>query len=137
MLPTIVALTLAPALMPSCALCGTGWGNRPPAALAVIAGLVVVVGSKIVAMSVVSQYDELAEAVRRGASEITAWLEGEPFKSPGTVQNLDSSLGDIWSGTSTTCRRPERGRLPLDRARPRVAMLSSSCVTAPTSGAGS
>ncbi len=68
-----------------------------------IAGLVVVAGLvAIVAMSVVSQYDELADAVRRGASEITAWLEGEPFNiSQERVQNLDSSLGDVWDSTST------------------------------------
>ena len=103
-LPTIVALTLAPALMPVVRLVRQRVGaHRPAAALALIAGLVVVVGLvAIVAMSVVSQYDELADAVRRGASEITAWLEGEPFNiSRERVQNFDSSLGDVWDSTST------------------------------------
>ena len=103
-LPTIVALTLAPALMPVVRLVRQRVGaHRPAAALALIVGLVVVAGLlTVVAMSVVSQYDELAEAVRRGASEITAWLEGEPFNiSRERVRNFDSSLGDVWDSTST------------------------------------
>ena len=103
-LPTIVALTLAPALMPVVRLVRQRVGaHRPAAALALIVGLVVVAGLlTVVAMSVVSQYDELAEAVRRGASEITAWLEGEPFNiSRERVRNFDSSLGEVWDGTST------------------------------------
>ena len=103
-LPTIVALTVAPALMPVARLVRRRLGvNRPAAALALIAGLVVVAGLiAVVTTSVVSQYDELADSVRRGASEVTAWLEGEPFNvSQERIRDLDGSLGDVWGGAST------------------------------------
>jgi predicted PurR-regulated permease PerM len=103
-LPTIVALTLAPALMPIARFVRKRLGvHRPAAALALLAGLVLVGGLiAVVALSVVSQYDELAEAVRSGVSEITDWLEGEPFNlSSDRVSNLDSSLGDVWANTSS------------------------------------
>jgi putative heme transporter len=98
-LPTIVALTIAPALTPLAAwLRRRGLGRAAPgtalvAGIAVIAGLVA-----LVTVSVVDEYDELAAAVRAGVEDVTDWLEGEPFNlSFEGDRDLDASLGDAWN----------------------------------------
>jgi predicted PurR-regulated permease PerM len=102
-LPTVVALTLAPALTPLVGFLRRRLGlRRPAAALALVAGLAVVVGLlALVSTSIASQYGELADAVGRGVQDITNWLEGEPFNlSVDRADNLDSYLGDAWNQAS-------------------------------------
>jgi predicted PurR-regulated permease PerM len=102
-LPTVVALTLAPALMPLVRFLRRRLGlRRPAAALALMAGIAVVAGLlALVTTSITSQYDELADSVARGVEDITTWLAGEPFNlSVNRTQDLDSYLGDAWNQAS-------------------------------------
>jgi putative heme transporter len=101
--PAIVALTIAPALTPlEERLRRAGFGRAAPGTalvvgLAVLAGLVA-----IVATSVVAEYDELAAAVRAGLDDLTGWLEDEPFNLDlGGEEDLSTSLGDAWGEAST------------------------------------
>jgi putative heme transporter len=100
-LPTMVALTIAPALSPVAAFIRRRL-ERPAAALALIVGLALVAGLvAIVTASVVAQYDELAESLRRAVDEIVDMLEGEPFNlSLDRTANLESSITDSWRDAS-------------------------------------
>jgi predicted PurR-regulated permease PerM len=101
--PAVVAITISPALMPVADALRRRGLERPAPAIALLTGIAVISGLvAIVAVSVVAQYDELADAVRRGVERITDWLEGEPFNlSIGDDGGLDTSLQDIWSQTSS------------------------------------
>lgn len=96
--PTLVALTLAPALMPLAAALRRRVGRSAAAlalliALALVAALVVVV-----ARSIAGEYDALADAVGRGVQNATDWLEGEPLN---LSTDADASLGSIWGSLSS------------------------------------
>ena len=99
-LPAIIALTIAPVLVPlSDRLRQAGLGRFAPGAalvlgLAVLAGLVA-----IVTASVVDQYAELEEAVRQGVDDLTGWLEDEPF-NVSLDRDLNASLRSAWSEAS-------------------------------------
>jgi predicted PurR-regulated permease PerM len=98
-LPTIVALTIAPALTPLAGLLRRrGFGRAAPAT-ALLAGLAVVLGLvALVTTSVVAEYDELAASVRQGVADVTDRLEGEPFNLQlERDRDLDASLGEAWS----------------------------------------
>lgn len=101
-LPAIIALTIAPALTPVADAVRRRGFERPAPVVALLTGIAAIGGLvAIVAVSVVAQYDELADAVRRGVEELTGWLEGEPFNlSIGQTGDLDSSLQDVWDSTS-------------------------------------
>jgi putative heme transporter len=100
-LPTMVALTIAPALSPLASLIRRRL-ERPAAALALVAGLAFVGGLlAIVTASVVAQYDELAASVSRAVNDIAEVLEGEPFNlSLDRTEDLESSLADSWRDAS-------------------------------------
>jgi predicted PurR-regulated permease PerM len=100
-LPTMVALTIAPALSPVAGLVRRRL-ERPAAAVALLFGLAVVVGLiSIVTTSVLAQYDELADSVSRAVDDITDRLEGEPFNlSLDRTADLQSSLSDSWREAS-------------------------------------
>jgi putative heme transporter len=100
-LPTMVALTIAPALSPIAAFVRVKL-ERPAAAVALIFGLAVVAGLlAIVTTSVVAQYDELADSLRRAVNEIADMLEGEPFNlSLDRTADLESSITDSWRDAS-------------------------------------
>jgi predicted PurR-regulated permease PerM len=102
-LPAIIAVTIAPALTPIADALRRRGLERPAPVIALLTGLAVIAGLvAIVTVSVVAQYDELADAVRRGVEEITGWLEDEPFNlSIGQTGELDSSLQDVWDEAST------------------------------------
>jgi putative heme transporter len=99
-LPAIIALTIAPALIPlSERLRRAGFGRFAPGTalvlgLAVLAGLVA-----IVTASVVDEYAELEEAVRQGVDDLTGWLEDEPF-NVSLDRDLNASLRSAWSEAS-------------------------------------
>jgi predicted PurR-regulated permease PerM len=101
-LPTMVALTIAPALTPVAGLFRRLRLERPAAAVALLVALAVVAGLiAIVTTSVLAQYDELADSVSRAVEDITDRLEGEPFNlSLDRTQDLESSLGDSWRQAS-------------------------------------
>jgi putative heme transporter len=100
-LPTMLALTIAPALAPVAGLVRRRL-ERPAAAVALLLGLAIVVGLiSIVTTSVLAQYDELADSVSRAVNDITDRLEGEPFNlSLDRTADLQSSLGDSWREAS-------------------------------------
>jgi predicted PurR-regulated permease PerM len=101
-LPMIIALTISPALTPVANLL-RGWGvGRPAAALSLVVGLAVVAGLiAVVTVSVVAQYDELAEAVSDAVAELTGWLEREPLNlSLEQTGDLDSALRESWRSAS-------------------------------------
>lgn len=101
-LPTIVALTVAPALAPvTRALRRRGLG-RSAAGLSLALGVAIVAGLiAIVTVSVVAQYDELASGVQDSVSEIVGWLEGEPLNlSFEQTSGVDEALGDSWRSVS-------------------------------------
>jgi predicted PurR-regulated permease PerM len=79
-----------------------GFGRAAPAT-ALLAGIIAVAGLiTIVAVSVIAQYGELADAVSRGVDRLIAWLEGKPFNlSLDRAQDIDSSLGDAWGEASS------------------------------------
>ena len=99
-LPAIIALTIAPVLVPvSDRLRRAGLGRFAPGTalvlgLAVLAGLVA-----IVTASLVQEYDELEEAVRQGVDDLTGWLEDEPF-NVSLDRDLNASLRSAWSEAS-------------------------------------
>ena len=97
-LPVMFALTLAPALTPVAGLLRRRLG-RPAAAVALLLGLAVVAGLiAIVAISVLAQYDELADSLSQAVDDIVETLEDEPFNlsldgSEGITSSL-SGFGD-------------------------------------------
>jgi putative heme transporter len=101
-LPTMVALTIAPALTPVAGLFRRLRLRRPAAAVALLAGLAVVAGLiAIVTISVLAQYEELADSVSRAVEDLTERLEGDPFNlSLDRTEDLESSLGDSWRQAS-------------------------------------
>lgn len=101
-LPALVALTIAPALLPLTDWLRRRGVGRPAAALSLVVALALVAGLiALVTTSIVAQYDELAEAVRRGVERATQWLEGEPFDlSLDGVDRLDTRLSDAWGQAS-------------------------------------
>lgn len=101
--PTMIALTIAPALTPLARLLRRLRLERPAAAIALLAGLAVVAGLvAIVTASVLAQYDDLEDAVSRAVEEITDRLEGEPFNlSLDRTEDLQSALGDSWRDVSS------------------------------------
>jgi putative heme transporter len=101
-LPTMVALTIAPALTPLVGLLRRLRLERPAAALALLAGLAVVAGLvAIVTTSVLAQYDDLADSVSQAVDDMTTRLEGEPFNlSFDRTADLQSTLGDSWRQAS-------------------------------------
>jgi predicted PurR-regulated permease PerM len=102
-LPTLVALTIAPALTPLASRLRRLRLERPAAGIALTVGILVVAGLiALVTTSVASDYDELADAVARGVDDLIAWLEGEPFNlSLDRIEDLDASLGDAWGEASS------------------------------------
>jgi putative heme transporter len=100
-LPTMIALTIAPALAPVAALVRRRL-ERSAAAVALIFGLAVVAGLiSIVTTSVLAQYDELADSVSRAVDDITDRLEGEPFNlSLDRTADFQSSLAESWQEAS-------------------------------------
>lgn len=101
--PTMVALTIAPALTPLASLLRRLRLERPAAALALTAGLAVLAGLiAVVTTSVLAQYDELRDSVTRAVEDITNRLEGEPFNlSLSRTEDLQSTLSDSWSELSS------------------------------------
>ena len=95
-LPTIIALTIAPVLTPV----GNwfrrrGW-NRAAPAIALLAGILLVAGLlAIVTVSVVRGYDDLAVAITEGVDNATIWLEGPPLNLELDA-SIGESLGDLW-----------------------------------------
>lgn len=102
-LPSMIALTIAPALTPLAARLRRLRLERPAAALALVAGLAVVAGLiAIVTTSVLAQFDELRDSVSQAVADITDWLEGEPFDlSFDRVEDLQTSLADSWRQLSS------------------------------------
>lgn len=100
--PTMIALTLAPALSPLVKLFRSLRVGRPAAALALVVGLGVVAGLiAIVTASVLAQYDELADSLTQAVNDIADWLEGEPLNlSLDSSENFESSLTDSWREAS-------------------------------------
>ena len=101
-IPAVIAVTVSPALMPVADALRRRGLERPAPAIALLTGLAVLAALvAIVTVSVVAQYDELADAVERGVEKITGWLEEEPFDlSLGSGGELDTSLRDVWSDVS-------------------------------------
>jgi len=100
-LPVLLALTIAPALSPVARVLRRRLG-RPAAAVALILGLAVVAGLiTIVAISVLAQYNELADSVSQAVDDIRNWLEGEPFNlSLDRADDFQSSLAGSWRQVS-------------------------------------
>jgi predicted PurR-regulated permease PerM len=92
-LPVMVALTIAPALTPLAGALHKRLG-RPAAAVALLLVLAVAAGLiAIVAISVLAQYDELADSLTEAVDELVDVLEGEPFNlSVDGFDDLSSSL---------------------------------------------
>jgi putative heme transporter len=102
-LPTMIALTIAPALTPLTGLLRRRLGlARSAAAVALLVGLTGVAGLiAIVTTSVVGQYDQLVTSVARAVDDITHRLEGEPFNlSLNGTSDLQSSLAGSWREAS-------------------------------------
>lgn len=101
-LPVIIALTIAPALTPVAdGLRRLGLSRAAPG-IALAFGITVIAGLvSVVTVSVVQEYDQLAEAVRDGFDDLTEWLEGPPLDlSLGREQSLGQSVGEAWSEAS-------------------------------------
>jgi putative heme transporter len=92
-LPVMFALTIAPALTPISGHLRRRLG-RPAAAVALILGLAVVAGLiAIVAISVLAQYDELADSLTEAVDDLVEILEDEPFNlSLEGSEDLTTSL---------------------------------------------
>jgi predicted PurR-regulated permease PerM len=92
-LPVMFALTIAPALTPVSGMLRRRLG-RPAAAVALLFGLAVVAGLiAIVAISVLAQYDELADSLTEAVDDLVEVLEDEPFNlSLEGSEDLTSSL---------------------------------------------
>jgi putative heme transporter len=101
-LPTMIALTIAPALTPISQRLQRPHFRRPAAAIALLTGFAVLAGLvTIVTLSVLAQYEELSDAVERATDEITSTLEDEPFNlSLDRTTDLDTSLRDSWRSIS-------------------------------------
>jgi putative heme transporter len=101
-LPTMIALTIAPALTPVAQLLRRRRLRRPAAALALLLGLAVVAGLvTIVTASVLAQYDELSDSLRRATDDVSSRLEDEPFNlSLDEATDLETSLRDSWRSVS-------------------------------------
>lgn len=101
-LPTMIALTIAPALAPVTQMLRRRRLRRPAAAFALLLGLAVVAGLfTVVTASVLAQYDELSDSVRRATEDISTRLEDEPFNlSLDRATDLEASLGDSWRSVS-------------------------------------
>jgi predicted PurR-regulated permease PerM len=99
-LPAIIALTIAPALIPLAEqLRRAGFGRFAPG-IALVLGLAVVAGLvAIVTASLVQEYDELEDAVRQGVDDLTGWLEDEPL-NVSLDRDLNASLRSAWSEAS-------------------------------------
>ena len=96
-------MTIAPAVSPIASwFRGRRLFRRPAAALALLTALALVtVLVAIVAVSVVEQFDELADAVRRAVDDLAAQLEGEPFNlSVEQTEDLRSPLEESWREAS-------------------------------------
>jgi putative heme transporter len=100
-MPVMVALTLAPALSPMAALLRRRLG-RSAAAIALTVGLAVLAGLlAIVTVSVISQYDQLADSLQQAADDLTGRLAAEPFNlSLNQTGDLQSSLAGSWREAS-------------------------------------
>jgi predicted PurR-regulated permease PerM len=101
-LPAIIAVTIAPALMPLAdRLRRLGLG-RAASGTALAIGILVLAGLvSVVSISIAREYDELAAAVRQGLDDLTEWLEGPPFNfSLQGDRSLSESLRNAWSETS-------------------------------------
>jgi putative heme transporter len=100
-LPVIVAVTIAPALVPLVdRLRVAGLGRAAPGT-ALFLGLLVLSGLvAIVTASIVEEYDELVASVRAGLDDLTGWLEGDPL-NVSLDRDLDSSLRSAWGEAST------------------------------------
>jgi putative heme transporter len=100
-LPSMLALTIAPALTPLARVLRKRLGRRA-AAVALLLGAVVVAGLiAIVTTSIVAQYDQLVDSVSRATSNITHRLEAEPFNlSVESSKDLRSSLTGSWRSVS-------------------------------------
>jgi predicted PurR-regulated permease PerM len=102
-LPVAVALTIAPAVSPVASwFRGRRLLQRPAAALALLTALALVtVLFAIVAVSVVEQFDELVDSVRRAVDDLAAQLAREPFNlSVEQTQDLRSPLEESWREAS-------------------------------------
>ena len=101
-LPIMLALTIAPALTPVAGRLRRLRLARPAPALALLAGLAVVAGLiAIVTSSVLAQYDELVDSVSQAVDDIVDRLEGEPFNlSLDRTEDFRSSLADSWREAS-------------------------------------
>jgi predicted PurR-regulated permease PerM len=102
-IPSMIALTIAPALTPVAGRLRRLRLERPAAALALTAGLLVLAGLiAIVTTSVLAQYEDLRDSVARAVEDITNRLEGEPFNlSLSRTEDLQSSLTDSWGQVSS------------------------------------
>jgi predicted PurR-regulated permease PerM len=100
-LPIVVALTIAPALMPLAdRLRAAGLGRAAPGT-ALLLGVVLLAGLvAIVTASIVQDYDELAASVRAGLDDLTDWLEGDPL-NVSLDRDLDTSVRSAWRETSS------------------------------------
>jgi putative heme transporter len=95
-LPVIVAVTIAPALMPLAdRLRAAGLGRAAPGAALFLGVVLVAALVAIVTASVVQEYDELAASVRAGLDDLTDWLEGDPL-NVSLDRDLDSSVQSAW-----------------------------------------
>jgi putative heme transporter len=101
-LPSMIALTVAPALTPVAHVLHRLRLRRPAAAVALLFGFAVVAGLvAIVTASVLAQYDELADSVRSATDDIINRLEDEPFNlSLDQATDLQASLRDSWGSVS-------------------------------------
>jgi predicted PurR-regulated permease PerM len=102
-LPAIVALTVAPALVPLAnRLRGWGAGRAAPG-IALVAGIAVIAALiAIVTASLAADYDELATNVRAGVEDVTDWLAGEPFNlSLERDRDLNESVRNAWGDASS------------------------------------
>lgn len=101
-LPSVIAVTIAPALTPVADWLRARGLRRAAPGLALAIGLLAVAALvTVVATSVVAQWEELVEAARDGVRRVIDVLEGEPFNVSVTERDeLDASLGDAWSTAS-------------------------------------
>jgi predicted PurR-regulated permease PerM len=101
-LPSMIALTIAPALTPVAQLLRRLRLRRPAAAVALLFGFAVVAGLvTIVTASVLAQYDELADSVRSATDDVVDRLEDEPFNlSLDQAADLETTLRDSWGSIS-------------------------------------
>jgi predicted PurR-regulated permease PerM len=100
-LPVIVALTIAPALLPLAdRLRAAGLGRAAPGT-ALLLGVVLIAGLvAIVTASIVQEYDELGASVRAGLDDLTDRLEGDPL-NVSLDRDLDTSVRSAWRRSSS------------------------------------